>query len=141
QRVELAPPDVDGVDAARTRLEQHLSEAACRGADIERRNSGGIEPEMGECRRQLESAAGHESVCTGKQRDVIAIADLEPGLGLSRAVHHHAAARNEIARPRACRHEFPIHQSPVKTYPNHPLFFTFSAEHSLSEGRGLRLRP
>jgi hypothetical protein len=55
--VELAMADVDGVYAPRAPLQQHVGEAAGRGAEVERRAARRIELEMIERMGELGAAA------------------------------------------------------------------------------------
>ena len=55
--VELAVPDVDGDHAFRPAPEQHVGEAAGRGADVEAGEARGIEPEGVERGGELDAAA------------------------------------------------------------------------------------
>ena len=54
---ELTATDVDGVDAARTALQEHVGEAASRGSDVEADLTGWIDPERVERGRELVAAA------------------------------------------------------------------------------------
>ena len=56
-RMQLAAPDIDGIDAPRAAREQHLGEAAGRGADIEADAARRIDAEMVERGRELHAAA------------------------------------------------------------------------------------
>ena len=58
-RMKLAASDIDRVDACRAAREQHLGEAAGRGADIETDAPGQLEAEMIERGRELHPAARH----------------------------------------------------------------------------------
>ena len=44
--MQLAAADIDGIDVPGAACEQHLGEAAGRGADVETDVARGIEPEM-----------------------------------------------------------------------------------------------
>ena len=50
--------DVDGVDPGGAALQQHVGEAAGRGADVERHHARGIDAEMVEAVGELEPASG-----------------------------------------------------------------------------------
>ena len=56
--VELAAADIDRIDFGRSAGDQHVGEAAGRGADIERYRTLRVEAEGIERRRELSSAAG-----------------------------------------------------------------------------------
>jgi hypothetical protein len=43
--MQLFPPDIDGVEAACSALQEHLGEASCGSADIERDEALGVEAE------------------------------------------------------------------------------------------------
>ena len=57
--IELAASDIDGVDPTRATTEQHVGEAAGRGADIERDLPFDRNLEMVERVRELDAAARH----------------------------------------------------------------------------------
>ena len=57
--MKLAAADIDRIDAPRAAREQHLGEAAGRGADIEADAARDIDAEMVERRRKLDAAARH----------------------------------------------------------------------------------
>src|SRR5690606_21939157 len=80
-------------------------------------------PEMRKGRRELDTAARHIAVRAWNEGDFIAFPDLEPGLGLRCSVHQDAAARNQVACPRASCREPSVDHSPIKSCANHLLRF------------------
>ncbi len=58
-RMQLVAADVDRVDPARAARQQHLGEAAGRGADVEADAAGDVEAEPVERMRELDAGARH----------------------------------------------------------------------------------
>ena len=67
-RMQLTASDIDCVDLPRPALEQHLGEAAGRGADIESNPPRRIEAEMIERGRKLHTAARHPWMIASLER-------------------------------------------------------------------------
>ena len=111
-RVQLPASDVDRIDAPRAAREQHLGEAAGRGADVEADAAGRIEPEMIERGRELHAAARHPGMRRRRlQRGVGG--DLLGRLGDGDAVGGHHAGGDRLLRLGAALEQAALDQQPV----------------------------
>src|SRR5437868_2402176 len=111
--IELAPPDVDRVNAGRAALQENIGEPTGRRADIDGDLSRDIEPDRIERARQLAAAARHV-LRAGIDPDVRI-----PGHGGSRpisaaTVNPHRARQDEGLRALAARREPTLHQELTK---------------------------
>ncbi len=125
--VQLPMADVGGIDLGRAALEQHLREAAGRGADVESDAPLRVELEGGQRRGKL-LAAARDGACGARvlQRQSFAVGDFGAGLGADVVADPHMPRANEIAGARACRRQAPVHEQKIQPL-SHRLKFTISS--------------
>ena len=104
-RVQLAVPDIHGPDLGRAAGQQHLGEAARRGAEVERHQTGGVDAEDIERMHELQRRArdpGQRVSGHGQHRS-----GGHPQAGLVRdpAVQGHHAGGDQRLRPRPARRQ------------------------------------
>ena len=112
-RVQLTAPDIDRVDAPRTAREQHLGEAAGRGADIEADAARRIEAEMIERRDKLQRRRARPTDAPAARRSARIGRDLVRGLAQHDAIGRHAAGRDRGLRPGAALEQAALDQQHV----------------------------
>ncbi len=101
--VQLPVADVEGDDARRSALEQHVGEASGRCADVERLAAVHLDAEGIEGMRQLEPAAADVRMVSADQRDLGGGLDLRARFADDLAVDGHLRGENQRPRPLARR--------------------------------------
>ncbi len=107
-------PDVDGIDARRAAVEQHLGEAAGRGADVEGNDALHRKAEMVEGGDQLRGSARHVSSRRARQADGGIGGDAGSRPRLDHAGDLDQPAANEVLGTGARSHKPPLDQGHVE---------------------------
>ena len=142
-RVELAPSDVDRVDARRSPLEQAVGEASGRGPDVETDPAARVEGEVVEGRRELDASARHVGMLGTGDADRDGLVEGLPGFLRPPPVHLDEPREDEGLRLRPRRREAPRDQQRVepRLQSANTTFIDPSARRARAEGfRRLRER-
>ncbi len=131
---ELPVPDIDGIDASRAALQQHVGEAAGRGADVEGDGTGGVDAEMVERMGELDAAARHPGMIAPAQFERRFGGDADARLVEPAIAAPHRAGENQRLRLGAAVGKAALDQERIKPqFAAHP---AFSAARRFHAGRG-----
>jgi hypothetical protein len=117
--IELTVSDIQGDDLTGATLEQHIGEAACRSANVERGPAAHLDRERLERVRKLETTAAHIGVVGCDQRDVCIARDAGARLRNRGPVHAHLAGHDQGAGALARRGELAFDEEEIEALAGH----------------------
>ena len=112
--IELAVADVERDHARRAPAEEDVGEAAGRGADVERKTAGHVDPEPVERVRELDAAASDIRMIRLDQRQIRVRINRRAGFGHDFAIHADETSEDQRARAFARRHQAPRDQRRIE---------------------------